>query len=111
MAAHGVVVGGDRAGPDEHVFLDERESRQVDVGLHARTRAEQHVVVEHAAASHEGAVPDTGPLAHERLLADDRSCPDLRAGEQDRAGAHADARADPQRAELAARAARSRVRG
>src|SRR6185312_4958445 len=101
VAAHRVVVGRGRAGPDEDVVGDGAEGRQVDARLDAHARADLHVVVDHAPPPDHGARADRRALAHERLVAEDRPGADLRAREDDRAGADRDVLAQLERIDRA----------
>ena len=108
MAAHGVVVGGQDAGAEEHVVLDDAEAGDVDVGLDLDARADDDVVVDGRAAPDDAVGADAAALAHEGLIADDRARADVRAGEDDRPGAHRGAVLDDERVELGARRAGGR---
>ena len=50
VAAHRVVVGGQHAGAEEDVVLDDAEAGHVDVGLDLDARADDDVVVDGRAA-------------------------------------------------------------
>ena len=92
VAPHGVVVGGQDAGAEEDVVLDDAEAGHVDVGLDLDARADDDVVVDGRAAPDDAVGPDAAALAHEGLIADDRPRADVRAGEDDRPRAHRRAR-------------------